>query len=103
MTVKITFSTEGLEEGDKIVVFEKIYDVATDVEKASGIQSEDILIARHEDINDDDQTVSIHFRPMTGSVVPSYKKAGVFITAVSVVIAVVWFGVTRKKRYGKDG
>ena len=94
--VNITFSTEGLSEGDKIVVFEKIYDVATETEIADGTQTEDLLIARHEDLNDSDQTITIHFRPTTGEIVPTYTMIGAGLVALSALIAAFLF--RRKKR-----
>ena len=95
--VKITFSTEGLSEGDKIVVFEKIYDVATEIEIADGTQTENLLIARHEDLNDSDQTITIHFRPTTGEIVPTYTVIGAGLVALSALIAAFLF--RRKKRF----
>ena len=77
--VQITFSSEGLSEGDKIVVFEKIYDVAENGED----QYEDILIAVHEDLSDEGQTVTIHFRPSTGEIMPTYTKIAVALLAMS--------------------
>lgn len=74
--VSITFSTEGLAEGDTVVVFEKIFDVATTAEKTAGTQTTDLLIAKHEDINDKDQTITIHFRPMTGFADTPYVTIG---------------------------
>ena len=94
--VNITFSTEGLSEGDKIVVFEKIYDVATETEIADGTQTEDLLIARHEDLNDSDQTITIHFRPTTGEIIPTYTMIGAGLVALSALIASFLF--RRKKR-----
>ena len=77
--VQITFSSEGLSEGDKIVVFEKIYDVAENGED----QYEDILIAVHEDLSDEGQTVTIHFRPSTGEIMPTYAKIAVALLTMS--------------------
>ena len=94
--VNITFSTERLSEGDKIVVFEEIYDVATETEIADGTQTEDLLIARHEDLNDSDQTITIHFRPTTGEIIPTYKMIGAGLVALSALIAAFLF--KRKKR-----
>ena len=74
--VSVTFSTEGLAEGDTVVVFEKIFDVATTAEKTAGTQTTDLLIAKHEDINDKDQTITIHFRPMTGFADTPYVTIG---------------------------
>lgn len=98
--VDITFSSEGLEEGDRIVVFEKIYDVATDKETVSEARAGDILVARHEDLNNEDQTVTIHFRPMTGGIVTSYSVAGNVIASVSAVVIGAWFFISRRKKYG---
>ena len=83
IVVKIQFSTEGLAEGDQIVVFEKVFDVATQTEIQDGVQSEDILIAKHEDLNDKNQTVTIHFRPMTGNVATSYTVIGPIIVLLA--------------------
>ena len=97
--VDITFTTDGLAEGDRIVVFEKIYDVAKEDEISSAARAGDILIAAHEDLSDEDQTITIHFRPMTGGIVPSYSVAGNVIATISSVAAGIWFFVSRRKRY----
>ena len=97
--VDITFSSEGLAEGDRIVVFEKIYDVATEEEIGSAVRAGDILVAQHEDLNDEDQTVTIHFRPMTGGIVTSYSVAGNVIASISAVVIGAWFFISRKKKY----
>ena len=101
VTVDITISTEGLAEGDKIVIFEKIYDVATDEEIKNGIQTGDLLIARHEDLTDTDQTITLHYRPMTGSVTPSYTVAGCMIVTISAVAIGAWLVIARRKRIGE--
>lgn len=101
VTVDITISTEGLAEGDKIVIFEKIYDVATDEEIKNGIQTGDLLIARHEDLTDTDQTITLHYRPMTGSVTPSYTVAGCMIAAISAIAMGAWLVIARRKRIGE--
>lgn len=94
--VNITFSTEGLSEGDRIVVFEAIFDVATETEIAEKTQTEDLLIARHEDLSDDDQTITIHFRPSTGEITPTYFKIGAALLALSTFIASIF--IKRKKK-----
>lgn len=101
VTVDITISTEGLAEGDKIVIFEKIYDVATDEEIKNGIQTGDLLIARHEDLTDTDQTITLHYRPMTGSVTPSYTVAGCMIATISAIAMGAWLVIARRKRIGE--
>ncbi|MCR4556987.1 MAG: VaFE repeat-containing surface-anchored protein [Saccharofermentans sp.] len=102
IAVEISFTTEGLEEGDRIVVFEKIYDVATEDEIREGVQTKDILIASHEDLNSEDQTVTLHYRPMTGGIIPSYSVAGYVITVSAVVLGMAWFTVTNKRRRYKE-
>ena len=94
--VSITFSTEGLSEGDRLVVFEKVFDVATEAETLNGTQTNDLLIARHEDLSDDDQTITIHFRPTTGEITPSYIYLGAGLVALSALMTV--FLVRRKRR-----
>lgn len=101
VNVDITISTEGLAEGDKIVIFEKIYDVATDEEIKNGIQTGDLLIARHEDLTDTDQTITLHYRPMTGSVTPSYTVAGCMIATISAIAMGAWLVIARRKRIGE--
>ena len=98
--VNITFSTAGLSEGDRIVVFERIYDVATKMEISEGTQNKDILIAKHEDINYEGQTVTVHFSPKTGGITPSYSVAGNVITLVASIAAGAWFVISRKRRLG---
>lgn len=83
--VEITFSSEGLSEGDKLVVFEKVYDVETG-----------ILIGSHEDLNDEGQTVTIYFRPSTGEIMPTYTKIGAALLAMATfALSIV---IRRKKK-----
>ena len=83
--VNITFSSEGLSEGDKIVVFEKIFDVSTN-----------ILIGAHEDLNDKAQTITVHFMPLTGEILPTYTKFGVALLSLATLITALVIG--RKKK-----
>lgn len=102
VVVKITVSTEGLVEGDNIVVFEKVFDVATEAEIEAGTQTEDFLVAKHEDLNDKNQTITVHFRPMTGGIAPSYSTVGMIMASISVIIAAVWFAISRKKKNAEN-
>lgn len=97
VTVNTTFSSEGLAEGDRIVVFETFYDVATKEEISTKIRTQDILVSRHEDLANESQTVTVHYRPSTGGIVPSYSAVGTVIASVAFVTAFVWFVVSRKK------
>lgn len=97
--VPVTFSTEGINEGDEIVVFELIYDVATESEKTAGTQTDDLLIARHEDLNDKDQTITVHYRPMTGLIDTPYAKYGI-VLVVAALGGLVSYKVVKKKNEG---
>ena len=84
--VKITFSSKGLSEGDKIVVFEKVFDVTTN-----------ILIGVHEDLKDKNQTVTIHFMPLTGEIAPTYVRFGAALASLSALVIALM--IRRKKKY----
>ncbi len=96
-SITIVFTTDGFVEGDKVVVFEKIYDVAEDTEITDGSQTEDILIAVHEDLTDEDQTITVHFRPQTGIIDTPFAKIG-FALIVAALGGYV-FNKAYKKRY----
>ncbi len=96
-SITIVFTTDGFVEGDKVVVFEKIYDVAEDTEITDGSQTEDILIAVHEDLTDEDQTITVHFRPQTGIIDTPFAKIG-FALIIAALGGYV-FNKAYKKRY----
>lgn len=91
--VNITFSTAGMTDGTRVVVFEKVYYSAKNSNCEHGGPSEDVLIAVHEDINDNGQTVTIHYRPSTGEVANKVAVIGVIILVSSLGILVI-----RKKK-----
>lgn len=98
--VKASFTTEGLVEGDTIVVFEKIYDVAEETEIQTGDQTTDILIASHEDLNDRDQTITVHFRPMTGGIDTPYAQYGLILVVAALGGLGAYFFVKKKNERG---
>jgi hypothetical protein len=103
VVVSVSFSTKGLAEGDQVVVFEKIYDVATESEKTAGTQTDDLLIAKHEDLEDKDQTITVHFRPMTGGIDTPYAKLGLtLILAALGGVAVMQFVRKRKENNSEE-
>lgn len=55
--VPLTFNLEMISYGESVVIFENIYDLATDEEVKSGTQKEDIEIVRHHDLNNKEQTL----------------------------------------------
>lgn len=91
--VNITFSTAGMTDGTRVVVFEKVYYSAKNSNCENGGPTEDVLIAVHEDLNDAGQTVTIHYRPSTGEVASKVGVVGVILLVTS-----LGFIVIRKKK-----
>lgn len=81
--VTIKFDSKGLDVGDRIVVFENIYDKSTNEEVASGLQPEDIQVLSHEDLNNLDQSLTVTNIPSTGEIMDRARIA----TAVSLIVA----------------
>lgn len=100
--INTVFSSEGMAEGDRVVVFEKFYDIATEEEITAGFRTRDIMISRHEDLENDLQTVTVHYRPMTGGIVPAYSTAGTVLASVASITAFAWFVISRKKNGSGD-
>lgn len=100
--VEITFSTEGFVEGDKVVVFEKIYDVATKDEIEAKTQLEDILVSQHADLSDENQTILIHFRPMTGGIDTPYAKFGLIILAIAACSTAIYVAARKKRKSSEE-
>lgn len=68
VNVPLTFNVSTLSYGESVVIFENLYDVATEEEKQAGIQNEDIEIVRHNDLNNKNQTLKykVPVIPKTG-------------------------------------
>lgn len=64
--VPIKLSTRGMVEGDVVVVFENVYDRATKEEIEAGVQTERVEIARHNDLNNLQQSITVKDLPSTG-------------------------------------
>lgn len=56
--VTLSFNVESIKYGESVVIFEKLFDVATEEEKQTGTQKENIEIVRHNDLNNKDQTLN---------------------------------------------
>ena len=90
--VTIKFDSSGLESGDTVVVVENIYDISTDDEKAQGIQTEDVRVLSHDDLNNKDQSLSVSNIPISGEVTSRETVAGFvifFATTGAALIAIV--------------
>ena len=90
--VTIKFDSTGLSAGDTVVIVENIYDMSTDEEKLMGIQTEDIRVVSHEDLNNKDQSLSVTDIPISGEVTNNETIAGLvvfFIATGAAAVAVV--------------
>ncbi len=90
--VTIKFDSTGLSAGDTVVIVENIYDMSTDEEKLMGIQTEDIRVVSHEDLNNKDQSLSVTDIPISGEVTSNETIAGLvvfFIATGAAAVAVV--------------
>lgn len=61
--VPIEFDPVTLKEGERVVVIENIYDKSTEDEVKAGVQTEDIHILAHEDLNNMEQSLSVTSLP----------------------------------------
>ena len=103
--VVMTFDATGLTDDDQVVVFEKVYDLKENVviDDETGeetTETEEILVAEHEDINDQDQTVG--FMPKTGD---NFNLVGYIVAAVASVAALAGLTILvikRKKNTGSE-
>ena len=83
--VPLTFNVETLKPGESVVIFENIYDVATEEEKQNGTQKEDIEIVRHHDLKNKDQTLSYKNPPIpkTGEETSPVMMVGLLLVGAS--------------------
>ena len=78
--VPLTFKTDSLSAGEAVVIFENIYDVATEEEISAGIQLKDIEIVRHNDLKNKDQTLKVEpYIPKTGGETSPVMVIGLLI------------------------
>ena len=97
--VTIKFRSTGLESGDTVVVLENIYDMSTEEEVASGVQTEDIRVLSHEDLNNKDQSLAVTDIPMSGEILSGKTVIGLIVFVVSAGAgAYVITGEIKRKR-----
>lgn len=61
--VPIEFDPATLKDGERVVVIENIYDKSTSEEIEAGVQTEDIHILAHEDLNNLEQSLNVTSLP----------------------------------------
>ena len=94
--VPIKLNTSGMTEGDVVVIFENVYDKATAEEIEAGIQTEDVEIARHNDLNSREQSITVKNLPSTGEERQEHILIAVLIAVMGVTGACAL--ITRGRR-----
>ena len=85
--VTLKFDSSGLKSGDRVVVIENIYDMSTEEEITLGIQSEDVHVLSHEDLNNMDQSLTVTNVPKTGEEDSVEMYIGLAMVVVSISLA----------------
>ena len=83
VTLEYTFDTKDVGSFD-VVVFEELY-VVRDI---NGKKTE-IVVGTHKDINDKNQTVSIHTVPVTGDKLPLVPIVAIFIVSIISIVLII--------------
>lgn len=104
VTVTFTFNASAL-AGKSVVVFEKVYDISgtTSIDKDTGLivtdETAKILIATHEDINDENQTVNI-IETKTGdnSGFGTFATCAAIAAGVAGIAGLAYVALGRKKK-----
>ena len=99
--VSIKFDSSELQSGERVVVFENIYDKSTNEEIAKGLQLEDIQVLSHEDVNNMDQSLTVTNLPSTGEVT-DYDS--IVLGVVMIILGTMLIGIViiRTKKFIKD-
>ena len=101
--VTINFDSYGLKDGDRVVVFENIYDKATGEEIKQGIQNEDIHVFAHENLNDMDQSLTVTSIPDTGDDGPDVFTTGLAAAFIILGAAMITVVIEIRRRRVKKG
>ena len=102
-TVEVTlrFDSSSLKSGDRVVVIENIYDMLTDEEISLGIQTEDVHVLSHEDLNNMDQSLTVTNIPKTGEQESSAMYTGLALVIVAVCLSGGVVMTDHRRRTGK--
>ena len=97
LDVPITFDTAGLNEGEVVVVFESVRDVATEEEIASGLQTDTVEVSRHADLGSQTQSLTVKALPATGEVMTRLAAIGAASALAGGMIALMVMIRNRKE------
>ena len=97
--VTIKFNSSNLRSGDRVVVMEAIYDKSTEEEVSLGLQSDDVKVLSHEDINDMEQSLSVTSIPNSGELLSNEMVTGVAVALMSIgaAAAAAVYEIKRKR------
>ena len=96
--VTIKFKSSGLEAGDTVVVIENIYDMSTEEEIAQGIQTEDVRVISHEDLNNKDQSLAVTNLPISGELLSGESVWGFVVFFISIGAGAVAITIEVKRK-----
>ncbi|MBQ6240309.1 MAG: VaFE repeat-containing surface-anchored protein [Firmicutes bacterium] len=101
-TVDVTFtlSTVGLTKETKLVAFEQLFIVKSAME---GEEIEETLVTEHEDITDEDQTVTVTVPEIRTTALVDGKKKTAAVTTRQIVDTVMYSGLTPGREYTLSG
>ena len=97
LEVPITFDTSGLNEGEVVVVFESVKDIATEEEIASGVQKDTVEVSRHADLGSTTQSLTVKALPATGEGFTRLAAIGAASALAGGVIALMVMIKNRKE------
>ena len=100
--VTIKFDSSNLNAGQRVVVFENIYDMATDEEVAQGLNLEDVQVLSHEDLNNMDQSLTVTELPSTGEMT-DWMRIGLAVSMVISGLAIITVVIEVRKRKVRRG
>ena len=95
--VPLAFETAGLVEGDVVVVFESVKDIATQEEISAGTQSETVEISRHADLQSKTQSLTVKSLPATGERLSHYMIAGA-ASAITGCVGMLFIRIRYRKK-----
>ena len=96
--VKFHFDASSMKTGDKLVVFEKMYLINPAICENGEQVDQSILIASHEDLNDEGQTVIVTEKPKVPKTGETDSTGNILIGLIAICIGgVIAFVVIKKK------
>ena len=80
------------------MVIENIYDMSTEEEIAQGIQTEDVRVISHEDLNNKDQSLAVTNLPISGELLSGESVWGFVVFFISTGAGAVAITIEVKRK-----